>query len=209
MFLIQRRADSEIMPRRQSADWGKYKQLADMQAHLASLPPNEVQSIADTQQAIASLEAERDDWYAARCTELAAKYGGVASDYQVVGVPSGEESQALFARHIIYDGDTFTYDLNPAYSVDGPVVTCHPGWVYGLHRLLADDVTDFTGLATTESVYFQLVYAQVDATQLITIQLLTRFEDEEFADLPVGLTHRGIACQGRVNIDNSIDIGEF
>lgn len=206
MILAYRISDNQIINYRQTGDWGKYAQLTQQQEEYANLPGNTSQEVKDAYlQAIANLEADKQDWYDRFITNA----GGNPATYDVIQVPPDEISQALAARYITFDGQNLTYDLNPIYSIVGSVIAVYSGWVKGNERLMANDETDFSSLTLTEPLFFKLAFCQNVGTQEINVQLFTRDEDEEFGDVPANLQELYTICQGRVNIDNSITEGVF
>lgn len=209
MIAIQRLSDDVIMPIRQSSDWGKKQQLQNLEDQWNALSPQDQAANPDLQATIVNLQAEWADWKTFRCQLAADKYGGVATDYQTIQVPQNQESDFFIARDITESGGILTIDTRPLYTIAGSEITVTSGWVKGNHRLLADDVTDFSTLALTEPLYFRLVFAQDTNTLTISVQLLTRQEDEEFGALPVNLDQCMVIVEGRVNIDLTIDEGVF
>lgn len=207
MLLINRLSDNLIIHYVQRADWRWYQKLADLQNQYNNLPGNTSQEVKDAMLAsIAALETDRDAWY----ERFQINAGVNPETHGIVHVPENEIPQALTARYITYDGTDLTYHGNSVYSIVGSAITVFAGWMKGDERLLMDDVTDFGSLALTEPLYFKLVPCQNNATSEITIQLLTRNEDEEFDAVPGNLTVLNTPLpQGRVNLDNSITEGVF
>jgi hypothetical protein len=195
---------------RQGNDFYKKDQLHDLETTLANMPGNTHQDVLDRMQAaIDKIQQDYDAWKTKRIASIVNQFGGIPTDYLCVDIPDAEIQDALHARYITYDGNAFTYDTLPPVDVNGSQVIVYQGWVKGNHRLITDDTTDFSGLSLTDPLYFKLVLVQDGPTQAISVQLLTRQEDEEFSDLPVNLVYCYTACEGRVNTDNSITIGAF
>lgn len=213
MIALVRNTDNRVMNERQGSDWPATKkaQIIKLQDDLENTPETEPQKIQAIQQAIDVLLDQWQAWLLRRREICANQYGGVASDYSTVDVPSESEQNFMTARYVEYDGNSLTFDISPPYYVEGGVITCTSGWVRENERLIDDDITNFSGETLTEPLFFRLWYAQNNATQEISVQLLVRNEDEEFSDLPGNLTKRGkyTVCEGRVNVDNSITIGVF
>ena len=207
---IVRNVDNAVMNDREGSDWKYHEKLVEEEGKLAALPPGNPDKQAELEAVIAKLQASKEQWYLKRRQRTAKQFGGVASDYSIVYLPEEITLQEYYsARYITYDGIELTLMLGDAYTVVGSVITCHPGWVKGNERLLTEDVTDWSSEVLTEPVYFELWYARNNSTQEISVQLLTRQEDEEFSALPGTLTRIGQEpiCQGRVDTDNSIIVG--
>ena len=210
MILVYRIADDVVMNDRQSSDFGKKSQLTALQEELANMPGNTHPDVLQRMQGtISELQTQLSAWELRRREIVAAQFGGTASDYAIVDVPQIEQTHVFSARDIIYDGQDLTYDVRPLYEVIGNTILVTQGWASGNYRLLADDLTDFSSLVLTEPMFFQLIMAQEQATKAISVQLLTRDEDEEFAELPPNLTEVTAICEGRINLDNSITMGGF
>ena len=214
MIALIRKADNRVMNDRQGSDWPDSKKalLAKYLEDLENLPKTEAQKIKELNKAIDTLQEQWQTWLYKFRERYAKKHQGVAEDYFTIDIPPEITQQQYFsARYIEYDGENLTFDRRPAYVVEGSIITCTSGWVIENERLLGDDITDFSEETLTEPVYFQLWYAQNEATHEISIQLLVRNDDEDFSELPGNLRKRGKypVCQGRVNVDNSITIGEF
>ncbi len=206
MILINRLSDNLIINYRQKADWRWYDKLSQLQADYDALPGNTSQQVRDIMLFnISELESDRDAWY----TRFKTNAGVNPDTHGIVHVPPGQETQALTARDITYDGENLTFDANPVYSIVGSVVTVHPGWVVKDYRLVAEDVTDFSSLVLTESLYFKLVFAQSLATEDISVMLLTRLENEGFGAFPASQKELWTIVEGRVNLDLSITEGVF
>ena len=214
MIALIRKADNRVMNDRQGSDWPDSKKalLAKYLEDLENLPETEAQKIKELNKAIDTLQSQWQTWLYNFRDRYARKHDSVAEDYFTIDIPSEITRQQYFsARYIEYDGENLTFDHRPAYTIEGSIIMCTSGWVIENERLLEDDVTDFSNETLTEPVYFQLWYAQNEATHEISVQLLLRNDDEDFSELPGNLRKRGKypVCQGRVNIDNSITIGEF
>lgn len=210
MILVYRIADNIIMNDRQSSDFGKKAQLTALIEELANMPGNtHIDVLQRMQDAINSLRAEKDAWELRRREIVASQFGGVASEYAIVDVPPGEQTQVFTARYITYDGIDLAYDTRDLYEIIGNTILVSQGWASGNYRLMADDETDFNSLVLTEPLFFHLLMTRDIALNTISVQLLTRNEDEEFAALPGNLTEAVAICEGRINLDNSITIGGF
>ena len=207
MILIQRISDGEIMHDQLHADWNNKAKLAALQAEFDALPGDTAPDVVERKQAaITVLEAQHATWIKHRIDAVVKMFGGTFEGYQALPVPPEEEFEALMARYITEDGGDLTYINTPQYVVSDSVLTVNPGWVKGNYRLTEADVTDFGAVVLAEPLYLALVYAQSNATEAISVQLLTRAEEEEFAALPSSLTFLYVICEGRVNLDNSITL---
>jgi hypothetical protein len=211
MIAMYRLSDNEVMPDKQRPDVTKIRQrAAQVQQELDNLPGNtSPEVVAQKQELLNKLLAQIEAYEQNRKNGCAQMYGLTPGDYGIIQVPEAEEADFWNSLYVEYDGDTMTYHTNPRYEINGSVITVNPGWVKQQHRLIDADVTDWSGETLTEPLFFRLVFAQVDATQAITVQLLTRLEEEEFADLPAGLTLISMIVEGRINVDNSITEGVF
>ena len=138
-------------------------------------------------------------------------YGGVATDYECVTVPPGEEMNVIPARYITYNENTFTYDLRPRFQINGSgsQITVNSGWVKGIHRLLTDDITDFSTLGNTEDMYFVLRFYQHTGTLAISVELFLWTEDED-PDYDLLVTESKmplqIICEGIIDTNQQISI---
>ena len=223
MIGLIRKADNRFMNERQGSDWRKNifdprtkitkgEQLIKLLDELENLPKTEAQKIKELNKAIDTLQSQWQTWLYDFRERYAKKHQGVAEEYFTIDIPPEITQRQYFsARYIEYDGENVTFDCRPAYTIEGSVIICTSGWAVENECLLEDDVTDFSNETLTEPVYFQLWYAQNEATHEISIQLLVRNDDEDFSELPGNLRKRGKypVCQGRVNVNNSITIGEF
>lgn len=209
---------------KQGTDWGemvvdpktkttKKMHLCALQEKLKETSEKEPTKRQELQQAIDRLHDQQTRWLYNRRERYARKNTGIASDYETIQIPPEEEQDFWRARFVEYDGETLTYDTRPAYIIEGSKVICTSGWVCGDERLLDDYVVDFSDIEIEEPLYFQLWYAKDVQTMTISVQLLIRNEDEEFAEFPQNLIKReykhGPMCQGRVNLDKSITLGRF
>jgi hypothetical protein len=210
MILIQRISDGEIMHDIQGNDWGKAGKLQELIEFFGSLPePRNRETLESIERGITALQADREEWYNRRKDSVIKRHGGIRSDYQIRQVPDDQKPEAMQARYISVVNDVLSYYIDTVYDVQGSTIIVNPGWVRGNHRLLESDLTDFSGYVLTEPLFFRLVFAQSIATLEISVQLLTRNEDEEFADLPASLKRLDTICDGRLNVDNSITEGVF
>lgn len=211
MIALVRISDNMVMDDRQHNDWPAAKKLKiqELQAQIDALQPEDAKKAAEIQAAIDILQADWDAWLLRRRTACAKMFGGVPEDYRTIDVPPEQEADFKSARDMTVSGDVLTIDTRPLYYIEGSVITVTKGWVKLAHKLAEDDITDFSSEILTEPLYFRLVVAQNTQTENISVQLLTRAEDEEFSPLPSPLVLIRIICQGRVNIDNSITEGIF
>jgi hypothetical protein len=210
MIVIERISDGEIMHDIQGNDWGKADKLQELIEFFGSLPETESrETLENIEQAIGILQADREEWYNQRKDSVIKRHGGIRADYRIRQVPDEQKPEAMQARYISVVNDELSYYIDTVYDVQGSTIIVNPGWVRGNHRLLESDLTDFSGEVLTEPIFFRLVFAQSIATLEISVQILTRNEDEEFSDVPASLKQLDIICEGRVNVDNSITEGVF
>jgi hypothetical protein len=206
MILIKRNIDGIIMYDKQSSDWNRQTQLDALYVQKDTLQPEDAGALDNIQNAINMLEAYKQVWYNRRIQAVIQNYGGVLSDYSIVQVPKEQEADVFRARYVTIEEDgTLTCDLRPLYSIDGSVLTITAGWITGNQRLIDDDVTDFSGMVLTETLFVKAVIAENEGTRLLTVQVLSRNEDEEFSVLPAGMTEVLEVCNFSVSIDNELN----
>jgi hypothetical protein len=214
MILIYRIEDNEIMNDRQSGGWKDERQLNEKKELLASIIEAEKKDKIDRKaqkeresETIADLKQKYDAWILRRKKAVCKSYGGVPADYGVIQVKPEDTGRAMTARYISINNGSPVYDTRPLFAINGNSVTVSAGWVVGNHRLVEDDITDFSELNPEETQFFKLVFAQNKATLEISLQLFLRGEAENFAGMPNNLAELYEICHGSVSTDNTITIG--
>jgi len=206
MYLIERIADHLVVNDRQACHWKNAGALQRLQEMLADplLTPT-VQ--AELAQRIQTLTAEEEAWKLQRKSNAMQQLGGDASQYRLIDVPEDEIQDAMTAKYIEYDGETFTYSTDALYTVDGTRIIIRPYWLKGNYRLSSEDITDFAENDFTEEMNFSLVAYQHAINMLLSIEL---FLWSDIEDPPGNILPGQVRCaeivQGRVTPDGNITI---